>query len=268
MVAKNVDKIVSKTVTEAKLTTYTPSAGEVIIVVKTDGSMYVRVGNGTTPGGVAPLLEAVSQLPSIPFSKLTSLPTTLAGYGITDSVSLSAMNNAIDNAIAGLSWKDSVRAATTANIALSGVQTIDGVTLVAGDRVLVKNQTSAATNGIYIVNASTWTRAQDMDIASEFANSAVIPVAEGTANADSMWQMTNNGAIVVGTTALTFQQFVISPYTAGSGVVINGTQISVSGVPASAISQDANNRFVTDADKAAWNAKESAFDSIVATPIV
>ena len=214
------------------------------------------------------------------------------------------MNTAIENAISGLSWKHSARAATTANITLSGIQTIDGVTLIAGDRVLVKNQTSAAQNGIYVVNASAWTRATDMDIAAEFENSSVVPVAEGAVNKDSMWQLITDGTITVGTTALTFQSFNISPYIAGTGITVTGNTISINTTTAvattstagfmsaadktkldgiavgatnythpathapSIISQDARNRFVTDAEKTTWNAKESAFDSIVASPII
>src|SRR5262245_18827628 len=79
----------------------------------------------------------------------------------------------VDNLVTGLAWSDTVRAATTANITLSGTQTIDGVAVVAGDRVLVKNQTTASENGVYVVAAGAWTRATDADSEAELLNMAV-----------------------------------------------------------------------------------------------
>lgn len=77
--------------------------------------------------------------------------------------------------------KKSVRAATTANITLSATQTIDGIAVVAGDRVLVKDQTTSSQNGIYVVNAGAWTRSLDADSTSELAG-ACVNVDSGTAN--------------------------------------------------------------------------------------
>lgn len=77
--------------------------------------------------------------------------------------------------------KKSVRVATTANITLSGPQTIDGIAVVAGDRVLVKDQTTTSQNGIYIVNASTWVRATDADAATKIAG-AFVNVDSGAVN--------------------------------------------------------------------------------------
>ena len=70
-------------------------------------------------------------------------------------------------------FKKSVRAATIANITLSAPQTIDGIAVIAGDRVLVKDQSTPATNGIYIVAAGAWTRPADVDSISEIAGSLV-----------------------------------------------------------------------------------------------
>ena len=67
----------------------------------------------------------------------------------------------LDYFATGLSWKQPVLCGTTANITLSGVQTLDGISAVAGSRVLVKNQTAAAENGIYISAASAWSRSTD-----------------------------------------------------------------------------------------------------------
>jgi hypothetical protein len=119
-------------------------------------------------------------------------------------------------ATAGLDVKQSVRAATTANGTLASAfangQTIDGVALVTGDRILLKNQTTGAENGIYTVNASgAPTRATDADANAEVTSGMFLFVEEGTSNADTGWVLTTNGAIVVGTTALTFAKFSAAP---------------------------------------------------------
>jgi hypothetical protein len=104
-----------------------------------------------------------------------------------------------------LDSKQSVRVATTANIALAGLQTLDGVALVAGDRVLVKNQTVAKDNGIYIAAAPAWVRAPDADTNAEVTSALLVSVEQGTTLADTRWQLVTDGVIVLGTTALTFQ---------------------------------------------------------------
>lgn len=100
-------------------------------------------------------------------------------------------------------WKNDVVAATTASITLSGAQTIDGVAVVAGNRVLVKNQATASQNGIYEVSATTWTRAVDADSAAELA-SAVVNVISGTVNGGSTWTTTFKSTDTLGTTAVNF----------------------------------------------------------------
>lgn len=106
--------------------------------------------------------------------------------------------------LAKLDHKQSVRAATTANITLSGTQTIDGIVLAVGDRVLVKNQSTASANGIYVVSGSAWTRATDADTGSKLNSGAVIPVEEGTLQGNSRWQLTTDGAVSIGSTSLVF----------------------------------------------------------------
>ena len=103
-------------------------------------------------------------------------------------------------------WKQSVRVATTANITLSGLQTIDGVSVTAGMRVLVKDQTNAAENGIYDANASAWKRAVDADTWLEVVASAV-QVEEGTQNTTSQWKSTAVQGGTLGTTALNYEPF-------------------------------------------------------------
>lgn len=136
----------------------------------------------------------------------------------------------VDAARSGLDVKQSVRAATTANITLSGTQTIDGVSLIAGNRVLVKNQTTGSQNGIYVVGASTWSRATDADADAEVNPGMFVFVEEGTSQADSGWVLTNDGTVTVGTTALTFAQFSgAGQITAGDGLTKSGNTLNVVG---------------------------------------
>jgi hypothetical protein len=112
----------------------------------------------------------------------------------------------------GLDIRTNVRVATTANITLSGTQTIDGISLVASDRVLVKDQSDETENGVYVVNASTWSRADDFDTVSpsEIAGVAVFFVDAGEANSGTAFALAETGTIVLGTTGLTFSEFTDS----------------------------------------------------------
>lgn len=133
----------------------------------------------------------------------------------------------VDGKISGLTWKDSVRAATTANITLSGTQTIDGISLSADQRILVKNQTDATENGIYVVASGSWSRASDMNEGAEFPSSAVF-VREGTVNADLGYVCTNDAEPTLGTTNINFTQFNgAANITAGDGLAKTGNELSV-----------------------------------------
>jgi hypothetical protein len=139
--------------------------------------------------------------------KSSELPTTLAAYGITDVYTKADVYNKteITNIIQGFNPKQSVKVATTNNITLTGTQTIDGVALAVGDRVLVKNQVTGSQNGIYAVSATNWTRTTDADIATELV-SAFCFVERGNTNAHTGWVCTTND-IVIGTTSISFVQF-------------------------------------------------------------
>lgn len=101
-------------------------------------------------------------------------------------------------------FKASARAATTADITLSGAQTIDGVAVVAGDRVLVKNQSIASQNGLYVAAAGAWTRSTDADADVEVTAGLSVPVEEGTVSGGRVYLLTTANPIVVGITALSF----------------------------------------------------------------
>ena len=149
--------------------------------------------------------------------------------GLADPVSAqdAATKQYVDSVAQGLDPKASCVAATTANITLSAPQTIDGVAVVAGDRVLVKNQTLPQNNGIYLVAAGTWTRALDMDAWAEVPNAFTF-IEGGTTQADTGWVSTASAGGTLGTTPITFVQFSgAGTYTAGTGLTLTGGAFSI-----------------------------------------
>lgn len=158
--------------------------------------------------------------------------------GLADPTSAqdAATKNYVDNAVQGLDAKESVRVASTANQALSGgtaFPTIDGVVTAAGNRVLLKDQTTTNQNGIYVVGgiATAWTltRAADADEWDELP-SAFVFVEVGTANADTGWTCTVDQGGTLGTTAVTWVQFNgAAGINAGNGLTKTGNTIDVVG---------------------------------------
>lgn len=161
---------------------------------------------------------------------LTGVPTAPTAAPGTNTIQLATtqfVKTEVDAGIAGLSWKQAARVATTANITLSGLQSIDGYTTVAGDRVLVKNQSTATQNGIYIAAAGAWSRAIDTDTSSELEAAAVY-ISTGTTQKTTGWVLSNPGTIVLGTTNLAFAQFSGSNlYTFTSPLQLSGNAVSI-----------------------------------------
>jgi hypothetical protein len=168
--------------------------------------------NSTTIGATTPSTAA-----------FTSGTVAAAPTGATDLVN----KQYVDYYAAGLSWKAPVTVASTANIAtLSGLLTVDTVTLVAGETVLVKDQSTAADNGIYVVSAGAWTRSVGADVWEEFIG-AIVFVVEGT-QTGSAWFCTAQPGGTLGVTAINWSNFsVASTYTAGTGLTLAGTQFSI-----------------------------------------
>ncbi|CAI8890924.1 Phage tail protein [Pseudomonas sp. IT-347P] len=104
-----------------------------------------------------------------------------------------------------LDGKQSVRVAATGNAVLNGAQQIDGVAVVAGDRVLLPSQTLAKDNGLWIVANGDWVRATDANSSAKVTPGLTVMVEEGTTNGDSLWHLTTNAPITLGTTALIFK---------------------------------------------------------------
>lgn len=181
-------------------------------------------GNITTALGYTPVNKAGDTMTGA---------LNMGGFGITNLAAPvngadAVTKNYVDAATSGLSWKQAVVVATTANITLSGLQTIDGYAVQAGDRVLVKNQTTASQNGIYVaVSGGAWTRASDMDVAAEFPDSAVF-VQQGSTLADTAWVQTTDN-VTIGTSNIIWIQFSGSgTYTAGQGLTLTGNTFSLS----------------------------------------
>lgn len=151
----------------------------------------------------------------------------------------------VDSVAQGLDVKASVVAATTANITLSGAQTIDGVSIVAGDRVLVKNQTNQADNGIYVAASGAWARSADANTWAELV-SAYTFVEQGSTYADTGWVCTVNQGGTIGTTAVTWTQFSgAGTYVAGTGLTLTGNTFSITNTAVTAGSYGAASKTLT-----------------------
>ena len=151
----------------------------------------------------------------------------------------------VDNVAEGLDVKASCVAATTADISLSGPQTIDGVSVIAGDRVLVKNQTNQAENGIYVAAGSTWSRSSDCDTWDSLRGAFTF-IEKGTTYADTGWVCTVDAGGTLGVTAVTWSQFAgVGTYTAGTGLTLTGTTFSITNTAVVAASYGAADKTLT-----------------------
>jgi hypothetical protein len=174
-----------------------------------------------------PNLDGVSITNSTINSTTIGVTTPAAGAFTTASATNQPIGNNdlttklyVDSLALGISWKQPVNAATTANITLSGAQTIDTVSVVAGDRVLVKNQTAPAENGIYIVGTP-WTRSPDANLWDELVSALVF--VESGAQAGSAWYCPVQPGGTLGVTAITWNNFSVGGvYFAGTGLNLSG----------------------------------------------
>lgn len=154
-----------------------------------------------------PVLGGVDGVTNVPLKALVNRTKWLKGQ-------VDALNTAIASAIDAayvaaelnkLPFKAPVVAVTTTNITLSGLQTVDGVSVTAGQRVLVAAQSTAAQNGIYTAQASAWVRADDMNADAEIQAGVQVMVTGGSIYADTIWHLLTDGTITIGTTAQTWK---------------------------------------------------------------
>lgn len=141
-----------------------------------------------------------------------------------------ATKSYVDALSSGFAVKAPVRASSLSggNLTLSGTQTVDGVALIVGDRILVAGQTAGQDNGIYVVAAGAWARSSDADTSAEVKAGMLVLVEEGTTWADNSILLTTNNPIVLGTTPLVFTKFSgLGQISAGNGLTQSGNILTV-----------------------------------------
>ena len=196
--------------------------------VNFDGTAAITVtaAAGTLSGTTLAAGVTASSLTSL--GTIANLTATAGTIATTPTASTDIANKLyVDTVAQGLDAKASCVAATTADITLSGAQTIDGVSVIAGNRVLVKNQTLSQNNGIYLCASGAWTRTTDADTWDELT-SAFTFIEQGTANGDCGFVCTANAGGTLGTTALPWSQFSgAGTFTAGTGLTLTGSVFSL-----------------------------------------
>ena len=196
--------------------------------VNFDGTAAITVtaAAGTLSGTTLAAGVTASSLTSL--GTIASLTATAGTVANAPSGSTDIANKLyVDTVAQGLDAKASCVAATTADITLSGAQTIDGVSVVAGNRVLVKNQSLSQNNGLYLCASGSWTRATDANTWDELT-SAFTFIEQGTVNGDCGFVCTANAGGTLGTTALPWSQFSgAGTFTAGTGLTLTGSVFSL-----------------------------------------
>ena len=223
-------KITDGNVTEAKLADGAVTSAKIAngTIVNADVSDTAAIAQSKISGLTTDLGNKLATAGGTMSGAIAMGTNKITGLGDPTSAQDAATKAYVDSAAQGIDWKASVRAATTASVTLASAlengDVLDGVTLATGNRVLVKNQSTGSENGIYVVEASgAPTRSTDCDTAAELTSNFAVFVEEGTVNADQGYVLTNDGAITVGTTALTFTQFT------GLGQIIAGTGLDKTG---------------------------------------
>jgi len=231
----------------------TPPSASSIITVGGSGAFFnktdtrnanIVLAGPTTGSAAAPTFRSLvaADIPSITASGVSDFNSAVQANRVDQLASATnpvtgvtptadahfATKGYVDGVSQGLDIKDSVKVATTANITLSGTQTIDGVAVSADERVLVKNQSTASQNGLYLCKASTWVRTDDLAAGVDAAGMFTF-VEQGSTNADQGFVCSSDkGSAVVGTNNLSYTQFSGGGnLTAGDGLDKSGNEFSV-----------------------------------------
>jgi len=226
----------SGTLTNATGYTTANLVGSIVLTTQVSGTL--PIANGGTNATTAPTARtSLGAAASGANTDITSVALTTGTISTTPTSDTEIANKLyVDSVAQGLDPKASCVAATTVNITLSGTQTIDGVALIAGDRCLVKDQTTAADNGIYVVATTAWARAADMNTWAEVPGAFTF-IEQGTTQADTGWVCTSNAGGTIGVTAITWVQFAgVGSYTAGTGLTLTGTVFSITNTAVTAAS--------------------------------
>jgi len=222
-----------------------------------DGTFQTFIGQGQPfTATISPIQSGLtitnSTLDSSPIGATT--PSTGAFTSIsttTGTITTSPANSTdiankyyVDMVAQGLGPKAACQVGTTTNITLSGLQTIDGYTTLAGDRVLVKNQSTSSQNGIYIASSTAWARAVDMDVWSEVPGAYTVLLNGG--QADTGWVCTASQTGTIGVTAMPWVQFSGSAtYYAGTGLTLSSNTFSITNTGVTAASYGSASQTVT-----------------------
>ena len=192
----------------------------------------VSITNSTFNGG------SIGQTTAVTNATITNLALTTGTISSTPTANTDLVNKAyVDATAQGLQLLQPATVATTANLAsLSGLLTIDGVTVTAGQRVLVKNQTSAQFNGVYVAAVGAWSRSTDTDTYAELQNIYLF-VTSGTTNGGTAWGTTNHGTGTIDVTPINWVQIANTAiYTAGTGLTLASNQFSITNTAVTAAS--------------------------------
>jgi hypothetical protein len=218
-----------------------------------EGSYYLARANHTGTQTASTVSDFDTQVQTnrldemaVPTSTVSANSQRIASVGTPTADTDAATKAYVDATKQGLNVKTPVRAASTANVAIATAlengDTVDGVTIATGDRILLKDQTTATENGVYVAVASgAASRATDMDASSEAIGGSFVWINEGTANADTQYVITTNDPITLGSTSITWTQFSgSSQVTAGNGLNKSGGELSVDLITNSGLAVDSN----------------------------
>ena len=218
--------------------------GGAVTAADNAGSSRTDVSFDAEVNGIAALSGTglVVQTAAGTFTNRT-LAVTNAGLGFSfgqSNLDGVAGNPTLSIDAGAFAWHQSARVVATANQTLSGNPTLDGVTLVTGDRVLLTGQTTASENGLWVTAAGAWSRPGDADAGTDFQSGQVVFVREGTAGGDGAWVLSTDGTITPGTTSLSYKRI------GRAGQATAGTYGSATQIPVFTLAADGTISSVTN----------------------